>query len=100
MVRASIYLLAAGVVWLAEGFIFSRFLGFSTWQIAITAAIYLALFAAAVVWIRLLVRTQSSENRELSPWRYISLAPMIVAIVGSFASLPIILAIFVLGRIV
>ena len=47
-----------------------------------------------------LARRRGAEPQTLSVWRYLSLAPMLVATVGSFASLPILLAIAALGRIV
>jgi hypothetical protein len=97
MIRAILYLFASGVIWLVEGFLFSRFLRFSAIQTGIMAVIYVALFAAALRYILLLSRRQ--EEVGLSRWRYLSLAPMLTVTLGSFASLPVLLAILVLGRI-
>lgn len=100
MSRAILYLLAAGAVWFAEGYIFSTFLRFSTWQTVLLIALYAALWLLACLWLLRLARRPGAEPQTLSVWRYLSLAPMLVATVGSFASLPILLAIAALGRIV
>jgi hypothetical protein len=99
MIRAVFYLTASGVVWLAEGFLFSYFLQFHPWQTVLMAALYLGLLGLA---LQLLWRQIASSDRaegQMSPWRYLSLAPMVVAIVGSFASLPVLLIIAGLGKL-
>jgi hypothetical protein len=99
MIRAVFYLTASAAVWLAEGFLFSYFLAFQPWQVVLMAAIYVVLLGVAV----LLLRRQMATYREagdMAVWRYLSLAPMILLIVGSFASLPLLLLISGLGKLV
>ncbi|MGH2447202.1 MAG: hypothetical protein ACRDFS_01150 [Chloroflexota bacterium] len=84
MIRAVGYLLASAVVWFAEGYVFSTFLHFSLAQNVTLAIIYAVLFAVAV-W--LLLRFAVAQDENLASWRYLSLAPMLVAIVGSFVSI-------------
>lgn len=99
MIRASLYLLATGVIWMAEGFIFSRFLGYQTWQTVLMAAIYLALFFIVVrAFIRFLQRQEETDGA-IAQWRLLAAAPMLVVVAGSFASLPILLLILALGKI-
>jgi hypothetical protein len=98
VIRAGIYVLAAGVIWLAEGFLFSRLLGFSHVQVAAVALMYSALFGVAVLQLLRSARRYSSGASQLSPWRYISLAPMLVIVLGSFVSLPILLLIALIGK--
>lgn len=93
------YLAAAGLVWLAEGFLFSRFLGFLPWQVGVMVVLYLALFGYAVRLLGHGLRTATAEETNSPAWRLVSLAPMLAVIVGSFASLPILLLIAVLGRV-
>jgi uncharacterized membrane protein YhaH (DUF805 family) len=99
MFRAAVYLGAAGIVRLAEGFLFSRFFGFSAGQTVAAAIFYVALYGVA---ISLLVRALRSgdETGDLARWRCLSLAPMVVVVLGSFVSLPVMLVILAVGRIV
>jgi hypothetical protein len=99
VIRAGIYVLAAGVIWLAEGFLFSRLLGFSNVQVALVVLMYTALFSIAVLQLLRSARRKGSGASQLSPWRYISLAPMLVVVLGSFVSLPILLVIALLGKL-
>ena len=79
---------------------FSWFLHFRAWQVALAAILYLGLFVAATLMLmRFSQRYQEAEGG-LAAWRLISLAPMVVAIVGSFASLPILLLIVALGKVI
>jgi len=96
MIRASLYILASAVLWLAEGFVFSRFLGFSRLQTIVMAAVYALLFAAAVR----MVFVMSTEESDLPRWRVLSLGPMLVLIIGSFVSLPLMALIAVLGLVI
>jgi hypothetical protein len=99
MFRAYLYLAAAGVIWLIEGFLFSYYLGFAAWQVALLAIVYLALYTLALrVFVRSL-RNYGGEG-ELSPWRAVSLAPMIVVVVGSFVSIPLVIAVAALGKVI
>ncbi|HZU13129.1 MAG TPA: hypothetical protein VFB58_09845 [Chloroflexota bacterium] len=98
MIRAVLYLLASAVAWFAEGYVFSRFLRFSIAQTIILGLVYLALFLLALLFLRSLA-TDLSDRGELPIWRYLSLAPALTLIVGSFASLPILLAIAALGKL-
>jgi hypothetical protein len=99
LLRAYIYLAAAGMIWLTEGFLFSHYLGFAPWQTALIALIYLGLYAVALRYFVASLRT-SAHNDDLSPWRAVSLAPMLVVLLGSFVSLPLILLVTVLGKVV
>jgi hypothetical protein len=99
MIRAVFYLTAGALVWLAEGFLFSYFLQFHPWQVVLMAVVYLALLGVAVELLRRQIATARQADGTLALWRYLSLAPMIVTIVGSFASLPILLVIAGLGKI-
>jgi hypothetical protein len=98
MFRAYAYLAAAGVVWMTECGLFSHFLGLSPWQVVLLAIIYLALFVLAV---RVLLRSLAShrEGPEIAPWRAVSLAPMVVIVLGSFVSLPLIVLVVLLGKL-
>jgi hypothetical protein len=97
MIRGVLYLLASGVLWAAEGYVFSRFLRFSLPQTIMLAVVYAALFAGASRWFAQLLTT--STDADLPAWRYVSLAPMVTLILGSFVSLPIVLLIAALGRL-
>jgi high-affinity Fe2+/Pb2+ permease len=99
MIRASLYLIAAGAVWLTEGFVFSRFLRFSGWQTALMALVYVGLFLIAAWYLARFARRYRDPVDGLAVWRLISLAPMIALLVGSFASLPILLLVAALGRL-
>jgi hypothetical protein len=59
---------------------------------------YLTLYAVALrVFLRSLQSTQ--PDQELSPWKLVTVAPMLVMIVGSFASLPLLLLVVGLGKL-
>lgn len=99
MIRATLYLVVAGIVWLVEGFLFSYFLRFAPWQTVIMAIIYVALFLIAARYLVTLARRNRDSEAQLAYWRYLSLAPMVTVVVGSFASLPLLLAILALGHL-
>jgi hypothetical protein len=99
MIRASLYLGASGLIWFAEGFLFSRFLAFSPWQTAILGLFYLALFAASLWALRDFVRRQEVLPDGMATWRALSLAPMLTTILGSFVSLPVVLFVLALGKL-
>jgi hypothetical protein len=98
MIRASAYLLVAGAVWLAEGYVFTQLLGFSMVQIVATGCCYVALYGLAVY---ALIRSvgETGGFADVARWRYLSLAPMMMVVVGSFASLPVLLLIAALGKV-
>jgi hypothetical protein len=98
LLRAYIYLAAAGVIWLIEGFLFSHYLAFAPWQTALLALIYLGLYAVALHFFLASLRNHA-DTGDLSPWRAVSLAPMLVVLLGSFASLPLILLVAILGKL-
>jgi hypothetical protein len=100
MLRAVFYLAASAVIWLAEGFLFSYFLQFHSWQIVLMVFLYSGLIVLAVQLLRRQAASYRSDEVQLAVWRYLSLAPMIVLIIGSFASLPILLLIVGLGKLV
>jgi hypothetical protein len=99
MTRATLYLLAAGAVWFAEGYIFGTVFRFSRGQTALLGGVYLALWVTACILLLRLARRPAQEREALPVWRYLSLAPMLVATLGSFASLPILVAIAALGKL-
>ena len=91
----------AGAVWLAEGFVFGSFFRFSSSQTVAMAVIYIALFAAAcVAFVRRAERYSREGDSDLPLWRYVSLAPQITVVVGSFLSLPLLMLVLALGRVV
>jgi magnesium-transporting ATPase (P-type) len=100
MIRAIFYVTASAAVWLAEGFLFSYFLHFRPWQTVLMAIVYSGLLGMAIALLRRQVSSYRSEDTQLAVWRHLSLAPMVVAIVGSFASLPLLLIIAGLGKLV
>jgi hypothetical protein len=87
------------VVWFAEGYIFSRMLAFSLAQTVLLAVVYIALAAAAVYSLARPSGEANASMAGLSRWRTLSAAPMVVAIVGSFVSLPLLLLIAVVGKL-
>jgi hypothetical protein len=99
MVRATLYVGASALIWLAEGFMFSRFLAFSLWQTAFLGVVYLALLGVSLRALRRAWRRQAEVSSDLAAWRLLSLAPMVATILGSFVSLPIVLAVLTLGKI-
>ncbi len=99
MIRATLYLVASGIIWLIEGFLFSYLLRFALWQTAVMAVVYVGLFLLAVRYLLLLNTRRAVSENGLAPWRYLSLAPMVTVIVGSFASLPLLLVILALGHL-
>lgn len=101
MIRASLYLLVAGVVWLAEGFVFASFFSFSRWQTVTMAAVYTTLLAVAfAAFLRFAQHYPVDREGALPMWRYVSLAPQVALIMGSFVSLPILVAILAVGKII
>ena len=99
MIRAYGYLAASGVIWFVEGGLFAHFLGMALWQIVILALMYASLFALAVRLLVQSLRTYAEGQPQFSPWRAVSLAPMVVTVVGSFVSLPIVVLVAVLGKV-
>ncbi|MGI8967742.1 MAG: hypothetical protein ACR2GA_01380 [Chloroflexota bacterium] len=99
VIRAYVYLAASGMIWLVEGFLFSRYLNLSVWQSIVLAALYLGLLAAAVTLMLRALRRAGARKEGLAAWRALSVAPMLVTIVGSFASLPLILFVVALGKL-
>jgi hypothetical protein len=98
MLRAYLYLGVAGLIWLIEGFLFSYYLGFHVWQVGLLAAMYVGLYAVAVRYFVRSLKGYSGQG-ELAPWRAVSLAPMVAVILGSFVSLPLLLVVAALGKL-
>ncbi len=99
LIRAWFYVGASAVVWFVEGFLFSYFLRFSAWQTVLMAVFYVLLFS---VGARYFVRGLSglgSSTEDMAAWRLVSLMPMLVVILGSFVSLPILLLVVVAGKL-
>jgi hypothetical protein len=67
--------------------------------VALAVALYLCLFAAAAFNLVRFARTYRQSEGGLAQWQLLSLAPMLVAVVGSFISLPILLFIVALGKV-
>lgn len=99
MIRATLYLLVSAAVWGAEGYVFSRFLAFSLGQSVLLGLVYLTLFVVALGLLLRFQRGYQPEAGDLAHWRLLSLAPMMVAVIGSFVSLPVLLVVAALGKI-
>ncbi|HEY8686926.1 MAG TPA: hypothetical protein VIO57_15085 [Chloroflexota bacterium] len=99
MVRASMYVGASALIWLVEGFMFSRFLAFSAWQTGLLGFVYLGLLGLSLFALQKTWRRKSELGDDLAAWRLLSLAPMVTTILGSFVSLPIVLLVLALGKI-
>jgi hypothetical protein len=99
MFRAYFYLLVSAVIWFGEGLLFSHYLGFAAWQIALLGVLYLALFALALRYLLTGLRESPASEANMTAWRVVSLAPMLVTILGSFASLPLIILVAAAGKI-
>lgn len=99
MIRAYLYLFAAGVIWLVEGFLFSRYLYLAIWQTAVLAILYVVLFGIAVSILMKSLRQQTRGPEGVPPWRLLAYAPVLVTIVGSFVSLPLILLVVALSKL-
>jgi hypothetical protein len=69
------------------------------WQTTLMAVVYLTLFAIAVRYLVVLTGRYGERDARLTYWRYLSLAPMLTVVLGSFASLPLILIILALGHL-
>lgn len=100
--RTVAYLLAAAIIWFAEDFAFSRGLGFNAAQTAVVTIYFLVLFVGAVWFIcrthaRLSASTTPDEH--LSVARVVSMAPVVTVLLGSFAALPVIVLVLLLGTI-
>jgi hypothetical protein len=99
MARAYLYLALAGLAWLIEGFLFSHYLNFSWWQSGILGVLYLSLFALATQRLLDALRAPPDTSAHVAAWRVVTLAPMLVVILGSFASLPLIVVVAALGKL-
>jgi len=99
VIRSALYVLASGVVWLVEGFLFSRLLALAAWQTGLLLFLYLALFAVAVAAFVRAAKRQPVSPEGVAHWRSLALAPMLVAVLGSFVSLPLVLLIALLGKL-
>lgn len=102
--RTALYLLAAGIVWFAEDFVFSRGLRFNAAQTAVVTLYFLALFGSAV-WLvlrthrRLAGAVTLPGPEDFTVARLVSLAPVLTLVVGSFAALPVIILVLLAGSI-
>lgn len=97
MFRATFYLLLAGSIWFVEGFLFSKFLGFTLLQTTGAAIFYVLVYVAVVRQLTLAFRRDDARG-DAARWRYLSLAPMLTVVVGSFASLGVMLLIVMAGQ--
>lgn len=99
MIRGLLYLLVSLVIWCTEAGLFSLLLNFSAGQ---TAALFLLYVLLATVVIGSFVRQTRARHgpiQDMPQWRYMSLGPMLVTIVGSFVSLPLLLFVAVAGKL-
>jgi len=99
VIRGVLYLLAAGVAWMGEGFAFSRFLMFVPWQTVAMVVVYAVLFGVACWQFSRLARRHPASDGTLPFWRYVSLAPQLTLVAGSFLSLPILIALLAIGKL-
>jgi hypothetical protein len=99
MSRAYFYVGMSGVVWLVECALFCHFLQLAPWQVVLLALLYTALFGLAVRTFLRSLRRAGRPPADMATWRVVSLAPMIVAVLGSFVSLPIIVLVVLLGKL-
>jgi hypothetical protein len=99
MIRAKLYVGLSGIVWLVEGFLFSRLLHFRAWQTGLMVVMYVGLFTLVVSVLLRSIPQPDVHDENAAVWRYVSLAPMLTVVVGSFVSLPLILCILVLGQL-
>lgn len=100
-VRTILYLIAAGIIWFAEDVIFSRAFGFNPGQVTLLTVYFAALFAVSI-WlvVRLYQKVAAdSEIPELVPARAVAMAPVIMVLVGSFAALPVLVLVLILGSV-
>lgn len=99
MFRAYLYLLVSGIIWLVEGYLFSRYLFYAAWQTVLLGLLYLILFAVAVTVLLRAIHADDPSPNGIPAWRLLAYAPVVVAIIGSFVSLPLILLVVALGKI-
>lgn len=103
--RTALSLATAAVIWFGEDFLFTRGLGLGRAQTAVVSAYFVALFIAALWAIRRLYSGLSRapqtsgelEDGGIPIARLISLAPMLVVVLGSFVALPVIILTLVIG---
>ncbi len=99
MFRAYLYLLVSAFIWFGEGFLFSHYLGFAAWQIALLAVIYAALFGMCIRYLLHGLQQPRTSEDGLKAWRVVSVAPMLVTILGSFVSLPLVVLVAAAGKL-
>lgn len=98
IIRASAYTGLPAAVWMAECFLFSHFLHFSAPQVVVMAVVYMLLLAGAVCLFIRFARSLPAYDGQLPVWRLLALAPMLVATIGSFLSLILVVLIAALGH--
>jgi hypothetical protein len=102
-VRPILYLTASGLVWFAEDYLFTRGLRFNAAQTVVVTVYFVALFGAAVRFILLAYARADkgvpSGSNDISPDRLVAMAPVFTLIVGSFAALPMLMLVLVLGAV-
>ena len=99
MTRAIVYLVISGAIWLVEAFLFSRLLHFGPAEVVLVAVMYMALFSlAAVAFVRYAGNSGTREG-DLARWRLLAAAPMVVVIIGSFVSLPLLVLVAVINSV-
>lgn len=96
-VRSAIYLGAAIAIWFGEDLVLSRAFGFGVAQ---TAAVTIYFVCLLLVAVRLVMGAYQRTGEAAFPWtRAAPMAPVLVVLVGSFASLPIFVIVLVVGAI-
>jgi len=99
MIRAWFYLAASAVIWFVEAFLFSYFLHFSIGQMVLMAVFYLLLFGIAARYFIRGLNGLGNSAEDIAAWRLVSVMPMLVVILGSFVSLPILLVVVAAGKL-
>lgn len=65
----------------------------------LTAVLYGALFAVALAVLLRSAGAEHQTRRDIPAWRHLSLAPMLVVILGSFVSLPVLLLVAAAAKV-
>lgn len=100
MTRAILYLFIAGLVWLVEGFLFSRLLHLGPAEIAVVVIMYAVLFSLAAGAFVRYAGSSGTDQGDLARWRMLASAPMVVVIIGSFLSLPLVVLVAVINAVI
>lgn len=98
--RVWIYLAASCAAWLIEAFLFSSLLKFTWWQVALLLVLYFALFGAVLLALVRHIGYPRDAHPSMEQWRLAIYGPMTSVVVGSFVSLPLIVCVKLLGKLI